>query len=254
MSLTIKYFKVTDTSTGHIQPTGNKEYLWNNANASILNNLSNHRLVTGTPSSITQDILKDIAHMGVTYIKIINDFQLNLAYDGIFIVDKIRIAYIGGSCAYKNSIIYGFAANNTTASEDINWNVLFANSNAQTTGDYFDIELPDRTLYPNLFLALAIIPNGWTNRNIIDISNKIYSLSGSTTYFNINKTYSSIDTTSSHTINIQGYDQVNGILSRVVLAFEDRQMSSTDKDYFDVIVSVSCAYFDEININDTIIF
>lgn len=107
------------------------------------------------------------------------------------------------------------------------------------------------SFYPNLYLLIALIPNGWDNKTIIDSTNKICSLPNDSTYYSINPTYSSTDTTSAHTINIKGYNSTIGTFSRVVVAFEDRSIATTDKDYNDVILSVSSVFFDEIKINDT---
>lgn len=96
MVITIKYFTVTNLSTGKIFPSGNKSISWDNSQSSIISNLENHRMVTGTPSSITQTGLSSIAHMGSTYIKLTRDLIKTTSYDAVFIPDMIRITYIGG--------------------------------------------------------------------------------------------------------------------------------------------------------------
>lgn len=251
MSINIKYFTVSNTTTGHITPTGNKNINWNKSQSSILSNLVNLTPVSGTPESITRDGLNTTAHMGTTYINIITEHKTTNSFESLFISDMIRITIIGGYAAYNNSIIYGFSANNTTTATNITWSVAFANMNAQNTGDYIDIPLPDKTYYPNLFLAIALIPNGWNNRTIVDADKKICSLPSNSTYYNINKTYSSTDTDYSHSINSQGYNSTYGIFTRIILAFEDWEMLDTDRDYDDVVISVSCSHFDDIYCNDS---
>ncbi len=207
-------------------------------------------MVTGTPSTITQSGLDTVSHMGSTYINIIQNIALTNIYDSVFIPDVIRITIIGGMALYENSIIYGFTSSNSIPSTLITWNVLFANMKSQNIGDYIDILLPDRTLYPMLFLAIACIPNGWNNKTIIDSEKKICSLPGTSTYFSINSAHSNADIGSSHSINIQGTNSIMGVLSRVTIAFEDKLLAATDKDYNDVIISISSAYFDTICTND----
>lgn len=245
MPLTVKNFTVLNTSTGKMAITGNLVYNYVSIN-NMTGNLINLVAVQGMPTSLDRPGFSDVAHRGLNLIKISNNFVTNS--DEIYAVRFVRIKLVYINCSYKNSILYSFASSETTAVNNLTFNVLFANCHAQSLGDYWDIELPDNTLYPNLFLVLLLVTDGWT-RNVT-YSGSVYTITP-TMYFGIKSSFSSTDTSSPHTINIKGYNGSNGIVNRIILAFEDLSSANTDWDYNDVILSVSGHFSDENLNNDT---
>jgi|SaaInlStandDraft_5_1057022.scaffolds.fasta_scaffold00837_11 hypothetical protein len=261
---TIKNFKVLDTTTsgntaGIMLISGRKttDELNNiSSQYNLKNNLINLIPVSGTPSSINNSNFKNIAHMGSSYIKISTNGMDNPSDENINIFHKIRIIFYFGSSSSQNMICYGWA--NKLTQTVTEYNVLFANCNAQSYGDYVDIDLPDRTFYPKLYLVLILINNIWSSRIIEDIPTKTCSVDISNwDYFNLNPSksntnnYDGIDNNTSHTIIIKGKDQANNKNIRICIAFEDWYIDITDKDYYDVGLIITDAINDELNINDT---
>ena len=172
-TLSIKNFKVINTTTGQMPITGRID---NNQLSNILsykkiiNEVIEGILVPGTPDSISAGGLQGISHMSTSYIKIITDFKNNSLNDEVFIPDNfIRITYVGGITGASNSLIYGFCASNNTPIENINWNVAFAKNTSQTAGDYIDVSFPDMTYYPsdNFYISFILLNSAWDNRIII---------------------------------------------------------------------------------------
>ena len=44
------------------------------------------------------------------------------------------------------------------------WNVVFASTKTQTYGDYVDIELPNYSSYPNLYVAFVLLVKVWQTK------------------------------------------------------------------------------------------
>lgn len=244
-------FKVENLNTGRILQTGRKtiEFLNKiNSHKIFYNNLIERRTIEGTPDSIdNRPILKSNSHLGKNFIKINNDKSVR-TNDAVYIPDRMRITLIGGSTAGRNTILYCWLDKNELP-PNIKWRVLFANCRAQTRGDFIDIDLPDKI---NYYLGLAIINNGWLEKTIINSTEKLCSLKklDSLDYYCINPTYSRGDVNKSHSINIQSYSTVEELNARLLVTFEDWKFDYSDRDYNDVILSISSVYLDENEIND----
>ena len=157
---------------------------------------------------------------------------------------------MGGTTSASNSLAYGFAPSASTAIGDITWNVVIAKNISQTAGDYFDITLPDRTAYPNLFMSFILLNSAWDSRTIV--SGNICSITNvSTPNFCITDSQSQYDANEAHFIICQGTNTFNGIYSRVTIATEDWHMSTTDKDYNDFTFSLCSRTFASGCMNDT---
>lgn len=254
MVLTIKNFKVLDTTTGKMAQSGRTQSSTLNiikSQEAFYDNLVERTAIPGTPTAITGGGLQTIAHMGTTYLQINRSNEINNNIDGVFIPDAIRFTKITGQTKAKLAIIYAFANSENVLPENLVYNVLFANTNEQSIGDFVDIPLPDTTFYPNLYLSLILINDAWTYRTVVDPTQKICSIPGDMDYFCINPSYSNKDVNQSHTVNIQGKNSEISIKSRVVYAFEDWYMNKTDRDYNDIVLSVSSVYIDSLNTNDS---
>lgn len=255
MSISIKYFKVLDTTTGKMQQNGRKtssELSVIKSQNKMITGLIEQDSIPGTPSTISSGPFYGNAHMSTKYIEILRT-NSNTTTDGVFIPTIMRVIKLCGTTSARNVICYGFSAYLTTTPENIEWNVLFANPNAQENGDYRDIELPDTTKYPRLYLGLLIINKGWDSRTVVDATNKICSLPSNLNYFCINPAYSNLDVNMSHCMNIQGYNSSVGYQNRICVAFEDWKFSHSDKDYNDFVISIQNRDFDENVINDMVI-
>ena len=261
MVLNILNFKVEDTTTGKRNQSGRKnssELTTNLLSSTCNNNLVDGTAVPGTPTAITGGGLLNKAYMGQSYIKIVRelgDVTINGSnLNQVYIPDRLRITRVGGICVTQNSLCYAWSSSSTNAPEDLVYNVVMPNVKEQDNGDYFDIDLPDMTLYPNLYLSLILIPNAWLKRTIINASLSICSIPGNLDYFCIDPSFSTgkMDPNIAHTINIQGYNTNQNILTRLGLAFEDRYMAYfSDRDYNDIIFYISSVFFDNNNINET---
>lgn len=254
-NITIKNFKVIDLISGKIQQTGRRKLNYLEtilSSKTFINDLVERNAIPGTPASITGGDLVDKAHMSTKYIEILNEYGSN-GIDKIIIPTRIRFTKVSGTSSAKNMLCYGWASSLNTAVTDITWNVLFANFNEQTQGDYIDIDLPDRTGYPELFLALILINDAWSNKTIVNESLKICSVPGTLDYFCINPDNSKVDIGDSHCVNIQGFNNIYGVQNRISVAFEDWYMEQTDNDYNDVVISIQDAFVDDNNVNEIII-
>lgn len=254
MSLTIKKFVVLDTSNGQMATTGRSTSTQISnilSQATLRDGVTEHVAVPGTPTTISSGSLFGNAHMGSSYVQLIRDLSQNVSIDSVFVPELLRLTFISGTCLFRNTILYGFAPSSSTSLTSITFTVLFANGNAQTVGDYFDIQLPDSTSYPNIYLVLVILPNAWPLATVVDLTNKLYSFSGSESRYTTNPSQNSPDSGTAHTIQIQGRSSYNGFQTRVVVAFEDRRMYKSDKDYNDVMISICSRYMDDLQTNDT---
>ena len=253
MALTIKNFKVTNLISGNIQQSGRRTLSHLETMLStkkFLDDLIEKSRIQGTPDNITGGPFFGEAHMSTRYIRISKEYGNN-TLDSLFCSTKLRITKVSGTTSAQNTICYAWSNNLDTNSEDLIWNVLFANCNDQENGDYIDIELPDNTQYPNLYLSIIIINDIWKNKTIINENQKICSISGNKNYFSINPQKSNADIGQSHFIVIQGFNQNNSIQNRICLGIEDWYFGRTDNDYNDVVLSIQDAFLDNNNINET---
>lgn len=222
MVLSIQNFKVKNLTTGNRLQSGRKTTAELNNNllsSTYLNNLVNEVAVPGTPTAITGGGLVGKAYMGTGYIKIIRALG-DLTENGsnglnqVYIPDRMRITRVGGVCNTQNSLCYAWSDSPTNTLESLVFNVVMPNVKEQVDGDFFDIDLPDSTLYPSLYLSLILIPNAWLKRTIVDASLMICSIPNNLDYFCINPSFSTgkMDPNISHSINIQGYNSNQNIL------------------------------------------
>jgi len=255
-TLTIKNFTVLDTDTGQMPITGRLTTKQLNnilSHSIIINGLTEQVAVPGMPTEIASGDLVGNAHLCSTYIKIINEYQVALSNDSVFINDGfVRITYLGGTTAASVSLIYGFASSTTTPINNIVWNVAFAKNITQTGGDYIDVSFPDMTYYPNgnFYIAFILINSAWDNRTIVN--GNICSITNvNHDNYCIDSSKSLYDTDKAHFINSQGINANFGIYSRISIASEDWTSVITDNDYNDLLFSVSSRFVSDLNINDT---
>lgn len=212
------YFNVTNTTSGNMQQTGRK------TNSELTNIVSQSRIITdlvsgttvpGTPVTITSGPLYGIGQMGFQYIELIKSFEKNTSLNSLFVPDNIiRITFLGGTTSSTDSIIYAFANSTSQTFASLTFNMAMANTNSQVTGDFFDIQLPDPTAYPSIYLVLAIINGAWTTRIIVSgnqCSIQIGAI-GTATYC-INPNQSLEDVGLAHFILVNGYNSTLGIHS-----------------------------------------
>lgn len=163
--LNIRNFTVTDTTTGAMAQSGrdpsNSAFL---SQSTMLNDLSQNVAVTNkTLTNISNYTLATHAHFSRSYIKIIRDYTQDISTaDEVFIPDGImRITFLSANATYNSSLVYAFSAFPNTSIADLTWNVAIANTKSQVSGDYFDIQLPDSTYYPSLYVCLLIVKDAW---------------------------------------------------------------------------------------------
>lgn len=255
MSLTIKNFKVQDTSlsSGNILQSGRRTTSYLDVILSSYTfraNLVERQAIPGTPTEISSGPFVGTAHLATSYIKIERNVGDTTQNAVVIPSSVIRLTKLAGTSSAKNMICYGWTSSASTAATSITWNVLFANANVQQVGDYLDISLPDQTYYPNLYLALILINDAWLQRTVVDETLKICSIPGNLDYFSLNPTYQNADVGQSHAIYISGYNSQIGVRSRICVAFEDWYMAQTDKDYNDVVLAIQDAYYDDNGVND----
>lgn len=251
MSINIKNFK-TINSNGKMNISGRKTLQQINliySNKQYLTNVNEGISINGMPASIEKLGLKNNSHLGKN-IKIIRE-RYSTQNNTIYIPDRLRISYIGGQTSGNNSILYAWSNKQNINYTKLKWNVLFADSNKQEIGDYWDIDLPDFTLYPNLYLNVIMLLNSWSeNRKLI--SENIYNFNSKVKnkIYNNNFIYSTIDKNKSHSINLQATNTIDNINTKIIIGWEDWALPKSDLDYNDIILSISSVFFDENNIND----
>lgn len=252
MSINIKHFKVINNTNGKVKISGRNNNTKINlikSHNQYLNNISEGQEVTGMPSNISKTGLQGLSHLGNNIQIIKHRFTIN--NNSLYIPDRLRISYISGTTAGNNSIIYAWSNKENINYTELDWNVLFANCNAQSHGDYWDIDLPDDTHYPNLYLNIIMLLNSWSEKklqikdNIFNFKNTIHKR-----IYHNNYLYSYIDNNTSHSINLQGTNTKDNINTRIIIGFEDWPLPNSDLDYNDIILSISSVFFDETNLND----
>jgi hypothetical protein len=263
MSLTIKNFKVLNTTSGLMNIDGRKTTEQLNSISSqytLKNNLTNLSYVEGTPNAINKAILTDYSHFSSSFLKIDYKGEDSNSLDKIDIFQKLRIIFYFGESTSNNMICYAWAHSTTQTLSELEFNVLFANCNAQQKGDYKDIDLPDMIYYPNLYLVLILVNNIWNQRIIEDVTNKICSVDVSNhDYFCIDPSKSvtsnneATDNNTNHCIVIKGNNSIENKNIRYCIAFEDWYDEITDWDYHDVGLIVTDQLNDENQVIDNIL-
>ena len=250
------YFNVTNTTTGNMQQSGRK------TNSQLTNIVSQSRIITdlisgttvpGTPVTITSGPLYGIGQMGFQYIELIKAFQKNTSLNSLFVPDNfVRLTFLGGTTSSTDSIIYAFANSTSQTFAGLTFNMAIANTNSQITGDFFDIQLPDPTAYPNIYLVLAIINGAWTTRTIVSGNQCSIQIGavGTATYC-INPTQSLQDNGLAHFILVNGYNSVLGIHSNIAIGIEDEPIASSNRDYANVKLAVSSRMINDSLTNDS---
>lgn len=248
--ISIKKFKVLNTTSGKMNISGRHQQ-------SYINNIKSHQLyfnnitegvsLTNMPNSLPPG-LNGLSHFGKN-IEIIRDIN-NINNNSIYIPDRLRISYISGITDGKDSILFAWSNVENINYTELNWEVLFANCNAQQHGDYWDIDLPDMTFYPKLYLHIILLLNGWNNK--VDLGNNTYNFNSKINkrIYHNNFNYSYIDKNICHSINIQGVNTLENINNRMLIGFEDWNLPNSDLDYNDIILSISSIHFDENKLND----
>jgi hypothetical protein len=130
--------------------------------------------------------------------------------------------------------------------------MAMANTNSQVTGDFFDIQMPDSTAYPNIYLVLALINGAWTTRTIVSGNQCRIQIGavGTATYC-INPTQSLQDVGLKHFILVSGYNSTLGIHSNIAIGIEDDPIASSNRDYANVKLAVSSKMINDSLTNDT---
>jgi hypothetical protein len=257
MSLSISYFTVVNTTTGQMQQTGRK------TNAEMVNIISQNYVISGlvpgitvpgTPQTISGGPLYQIGDMSKQYIKIVKEFQLISQINSLFVQDNIiRFTFLGGTTTSSDSILYGFTSSPSQPISGVQFNVLIANTNSQTVGDYFDIDITNTTTYSTVYLIVCILNGAWTNRTIISGDQcSISSTDGN--LFCMNPSQSLQDISLSHFIIVNGVNSVYGINSNLVMGIEDDLISSSNRDYANVKLGITGKFMNDGLINDTGIF
>jgi hypothetical protein len=252
------YFNVTNTTTGNMQQNGRKssDQLTNIlSQSSIINNLVSGTTVPGTPTQITGGPLYGIGQMGFQFIQLIKTYQKNSSLNSLFVPDDfVRLTFLGGTTSSTNSIIYAFANSTSQTFANLTFNVAIANTNSQIAGDYFDIQLPDSTAYPNIYLVLCLINGAWTTRTIVSGNQCRIEIGavGTATYC-INPAQSLQDPGLKHFILVNGYNSVFGINSNIAIGIEDDPIASSNRDYANVKLAFSSRMINDSLTNDNLL-
>jgi len=247
--LNIRNFTVTNTTTGSMAQSGRDPLYF--SQSTLLNDLSaNKAVVNKSLQAITDASLNEHAHLSRSYIRVIRNFTQDISgADEVFIPDGImRITFLSQQATYNSSLIYAFSAFPTTPISELTWNVVIANTKAQVSGDYFDIQLPDATYYPSLYVCFLIVKDAWVLREII--SGNVCKISNiSRFHYCIHPQKCHYDPNRSHYLCCNGLDRTTGIKTRITFGVEDeRHGYYCDCDYNDLIFSLSSRTY--LNEND----
>jgi hypothetical protein len=191
--------------------------------------------------------------MGFQYIQLIKTFQKNVQLNSIFVPDNIiRLTFLGGTTSSTDSIIYAFANSTSQTFSSLIFYMAIANTNSQVTGDFFDLQLPDPTSFPNIYLVLALINGAWTTRTIVSGNQcRIEIGAVATSTYCINPTQSLQDIGLKHFILVCGYNSTLGINSNIAISIEDDPIASSNRDYANVKLAVSSKMINDGLTNDT---
>jgi hypothetical protein len=144
--------------------------------STLMSDLSENKAVVNKGlQTITDASLNEHAHLSRSYIKVIREYTQDISSaDEVFIPDGImRLTFLSANADTNSSLLYAFSAFPETTIDNLQWNVAIANTKAQTEGDYFDIQLPDATYYPSLYVCFLIVKDAWALREIVDPSKNI---------------------------------------------------------------------------------
>ena len=252
------YFNVTNTTTGNMQQTGrktNSELTNILSQSTIINNLVSGTTVPGTPVQITGGPLYGIGVMGFQYIELVKTFQKNSSLNSLYVPDDfVRLTFLGGTTSSTDAIIYAFANSTSQTFASLVFYMAIANTNSQVAGDYFDLQLPDPTAYPNIFLVLALINGAWTTRTIVSGTQCSIQIGapGTATYC-INPTQSLQDVGLKHFILVNGYNSVYGVYSNIAIGIEDDPIATSNRDYANVKLAISSRMINDSLTNDNLL-
>ncbi len=261
MALNIADFIVNNTTTGHMQQTSRQTSFHVNvinSQKAIIDDLVVDTTVPGTPSTISSGPLYNTGFMSHGYIHLVRKYGTNLALTGsssgptLFCTySKIRIMYLGGTTTNSNSLLYAFVPKITTT-ENIRYFVAMANCKEQAVGDYFDIQLPDLTAMPNVYLVLRILGGAWDSRTIVS-GNKcsISSTSPGVTNYCINPVYSGTDTNLAHFIGVNGVNASSGLYTNISYGVEDDVINESNRDYANIKFAVADVFLHDLFINNS---
>ncbi len=250
--LNIRNFTVSDTTTGNIAQSGRDPVIYR-TQSTLLNDLSqNTAVVNKTLQAITDASLNEHAHFSRSYIRIIREYTQDISgADEVFIPDGImRITFLSANATYNSSLIYAYSPYPTASIMDLQWNVAIANTQSQITGDYFDIQLPDPTYYPSLYICFLIIKDAWVLREIVNADKKTCKLTNiSRFHYCVHPQKCAYDRNRSHFMTSNGLDRTTGIKTRITFGVEDdRHGYYCSCDYNDLIFSLSSRTY--LNEND----
>jgi hypothetical protein len=239
--LNIKNFLVADTSTGR-RPQSGREPTRFLSQSTLINDLSANKAVTNkTLQAITDASLNSHAHFSRSYIRVIRDYTQDISgADEVYIPDGImRITFLSANAIYNSSLIYAFSPYPNKAINNLEWNVVIANSKTQTAGDYFDIQLPDSTYYPSLYVCFIIVKDAWPMREIV--SENICRISSvSRFHYCVHPQKCAYDRNRPHFVVCNGLDTTTGIKTRITFGVEDdRHGYYCSCDYSDLVFSLS---------------
>lgn len=241
--LNIKNFVVADISTGRMSQSGREPTRFL-SQSTLITDLSKNLPVTNKLlTTITDASLNSHAHFSSSYIKIIREYTQDISSaDEVYIPDGImRITFLSEKAVYNSSLLYAFTPYSTTTTRSLEWNVAIANSKAQTAGDYFDIQLPDPTYYPSLYISFLIVKDAWVLKKIIDPVQKICRISNvSRFHYCINPQFCFYDRNRKHFVCSNGLDRTTGIKTRITMGVEaDRHGFYCSCDFNDIVFSLS---------------
>lgn len=220
----------------------------------IIPTLKNKEPVSGMPLMITNEILKNKSHPAKNYIRIIKNYGKYFSTESLFMREnKIRIIKIGGICQFKNMLLYAFSPFENTPPEKLYWKVIFANTTEHKIGDFVEISINDDTNHPNTYITFILISNGWYYTNI-ELDTLTCSLTDvNIKYYCINPMFSNTDVNLSHAVYINAYNNSEGIHTRHIIAWEDKEFSLADKDYNDVVIAITSSNIEECQINEDLL-
>lgn len=232
MSFILPKFRVDNLSNGHIKyikTTNNIQILSESSDFFQLLSKFKKKKKMSTDNIITKYLNQHILIKNNNYPVYPSESNKNVS---IYAFLKLRITVLYNTSFFKNSVFYGFAPNNDTPPDKINWSILYANTTANNIGDYHDVDIYDPDCNQLMYLAFLFVPNGWNNKIVYDADKKICMIPEDVFYFS-NYKLSTVDNEKSHMI-ISTIDNYN-----VVIAFEDEIFSRSDEDYCDLILGLS---------------
>ena len=224
--LNIRNFTVSDKTTGHIAQSGRDPTIYLSQSTLSSDLSSNKAVVNKGLQTIIDASLNAHAHLSRSYIKVIREYTQDISgADEVFIPDGImRLTFLSANATTNSSLLYAFSAFPGTTIDNLQWNVAIANTKAQTDGDYFDIQLPDPTYYPSLYVCFLIVKDAWALRKIIDANQNICKISNvSRFHYCIHPQKCYYDKERPHYICSTGLDTTTSIKTRITFGVEDER-------------------------------